>query len=95
MQTETGRETFRGIRGSSYRRISHELFRRGRYIRKVIESHSFSLFLFLIQDNRMSVTNWVLDTDYQTYAVRFSCYNTADKSYRELRFNNNKIPLLY
>lgn len=49
----------------------------------------FCLFYYLfIQGNPIPITNWILDTDYKTFAVRFSCYNVSDTSHRKSKLRN-------
>lgn len=37
---------------------------------------------------RIPITNWILETDYDTYSVRYSCYNKSSDSHRKSRHDN-------
>lgn len=37
---------------------------------------------------RIPITNWILETDYDTYSVRYSCYNKSSDSHRKSRNDN-------
>lgn len=52
-------------------------------------NHIIFFFILHSQGYRIPITNWILETDYDTYSVRYSCYNKSSDSHRKSRRDMN------